>query len=147
MIWRGSLLPPDVINISTVGWLRVGSGRNRYRLSQYGIVQGWRGVELVVGHGCHAIIHSMDAILFGAKHALLTPDDPRQVTGRKGPPRRYPFAEMQVGDYIVLPDQKAAASCSTSAANFCRSHLGVRFSVRKAPTEANPEQRFCLRMS
>lgn len=40
LIGRGSLLPPDVFNIFTVGWLGVGSGRNRYCLSQYEIVAG-----------------------------------------------------------------------------------------------------------
>lgn len=84
---------------------------------------------------------------FGIEHTLLTPDDPRQVTGRQGPPRRYPFAEMGVGDYVVLPGKNSAAACITSAANFCRSHPGVRFRSVKAATEANPERRICQRVS
>lgn len=96
----------------------------------------------------YAAIHSVTAL--GACHSLLIPDDPRQQQGRQGPPRRYPFLECAqgaVGDYMILPDKKTAASCSTAAANFCRSHEGVRFSIYKEPTPEHPERRICERVS
>ena len=80
---------------------------------------------------------------------LLTPDDPTQQK-RQGPPRRYPFLECAqgaVGDYMILPDKKTAASCSTAAANFCRSHEGVGFKVYKHPTPELPGRRICVRVS
>ena len=83
VIWRGSLLPPDVITISRVGWLRVGSGRNCYCLSQYGIAQGWRGVELVVGCGCHTFIPwrlSLSALSMPSSHQTI----PGRLPGGRG---------------------------------------------------------------
>lgn len=95
----------------------------------------------------YAFIHLMARL--GTCHPLLTPDDPRQQK-RQGPPRRYPFLECAqgaVGDYMILPDKKTAASCSTAAANFCRSREGVRFKVYKHPTPEHPERRICVRVS
>lgn len=67
------------------------------------------------------------------EHPQLTPDDPRQVPGKK--PRRWPLAELEVGDWCMAANPSEAASIRSCISAGARKFPDRRFTVKKSESE------------